>query len=345
MPVSTAFEMRNPLHKLEPRVDYGKTTIRFRGSELMQEVAVPPAIGGVTSTIPRGGIFGIIPLNPGLNDGLGVNKKLAGYDQFRLVSYVVEYVPTCPSTTSGGLAIAVVNDPSDLIGIEGGFSAMRDLMTREGAVAFSPFVGAAATQGTPLLEWHYTSTEGGADLTLPGAVYVMAATDFSNATGSSIPMGLLWVHYEIEVRAPSIEKQAPQSYYLASASLAHSAAIAADGIVQFFATALPAVFQNPGCVGWATVVAVDDAAAGSNAWRTWLESSTGTTATIGPGCILYWRSWRSGGSLLTYLYPSLDEALTSEYGTAGYQYTITQGALIRGFKLWNIQGAPLTGDY
>ncbi len=345
MPISTAFTVGSEIPKLEPRVDYSSKRITFRGSELMQEVAIPPAIGGATSTVPRGGVFACIPLNPGLNDGLRVNRGMSMWDQFRIKSLTVEYVPTCPTTTAGGLAMAVVNDPADLLSLEGGFSAMRDLMTREGAVAFSPFARAVANQGMPLLKWYFTSTESGPDLTVPGNVYVMAATDFSNATASSIPLGLIWLHYEFEVRAPSIEKQDVQAFYVSSASLAVNTAITADATCSIPSASLPPVFQNAQCVGWGTIVACDDVAAGSATWRTLTEVSTGNTVTLQPGTILYWRSWKAAGALQTYLYPSLSDALSAEYASLGYQWTVTQGAVVRGFKLWNIQGAPLNGDY
>lgn len=342
VPLAQAFELPQQLHHLEPRVDYSSKYISFKGSELMMEVGIPPTIGGATSTIPRGGVMGVIPMNPLYCDGLRVARSLSQFDQFRIRSITIEYVPTCPATQAGGLMMAVFNDPNDLIGVEGGFSAMRDLLTRTGAIAFSPYTGAACSQGDSLLKWYFTQSEANPEQSMPGMCYVITATDISNATASAVPLGLIWMHYEFEVRAPSIERQMPQTYALASASIQFNAAINNGSGVSVAAGVVPSPFQNVTSIGWGTIVAADDVAAGSSTWRQWTDLSTGQVTTFGVGNVLYWRSFVAGASYITYFYSTLANALgTNNYG---YTFTVTQGALVRGFKLWNIGGSNLSGD-
>jgi len=344
VPIAQAFETAGPLHHLEPRADYSSKYVSFKGSELMMEISVPPAIGGVPSTIPRGGVIGMIPLNPLYSDGLRVSRSLSQFDQFRIRSISVEYVPVCPATTAGGLMMAAVNDGADMLGVEGGFPAMRDLLTRDGSVAFSPYVGAVATQGDSLLKWYFTESVGNEGQSQPGLVYVMAATDMSNSAATSIPLGLIWLHYEFETRAPSIERQIPQAYSLSTASLSFSSSVAINAGVAVPAATVPSQFQNTTTVGWGTIVSADDAAAGSAAWRTWIEQDTGNTMVLGPGMLLFWRGWANNGSVLINFYPSLAAALSAEYGAVGYQFTVATGAVLRGFKVWNVCGCPLVGD-
>lgn len=341
VPLASSFTLSAALPKAEPKMEMRGNMIVFSGSELLQEISIPPSIGGVASTVPRGGTMALQPLNPFYSDGLRVAYSMKQYDQFRIVRLVFEYLPTCPATQAGGIAMAVVNDPADTLSLATGFSALRDLLTRDGSTAFSPYVGAVATAGAPLLKWFFTQSLDNPELTVPGQIEVVAATDFSNGTVNSIPLGLLYMHYEFQVRAPSIEAPLSQNYYTSTASLGFNAVITNDAYASIPTAGMPTPHQTLSMIGWGIIVSCDDVAAGSSAWRSWTVSNSGEDVLLQPGNVLFWRNYDTASVRTTYFFPSLAAAMNTEVGASGYQYTSGGAAIVRGFKVWNVQGVSL----
>jgi hypothetical protein len=347
IPLAHTTVMHGAMEKIEPAMKASGNSLVFSGSELMCEIAIPPAIGGVTSTIPKGGILALISENPMFADGLRIAKTLAQFDQFHIDAIVYEYVPNCPMTQAGGLMMAVVNDIDDPIGYEGGFAALRDLATRDGVAGFPPIANASCGHGTPLFKWYYTADDADPVLEQPGLLYVMTSTDMSNATGSSIPLGLIWMHYVIRVRAPAIERSLAQTYYSSSSSLALTGlniGVGNDVILAFASSALPAAFNNVYSLGWGTIVSADDAAFGGPTWRQWLDTHRGTVITFGPGVPIYWRCFQVGAVVTVKFYATFYAAFVADYGTVALQATVATTAAVKGFKLWNINGTRITGD-
>lgn len=334
------------LPKLAPNHREGKHgEVIYEGSELLQAVTVPPAIGGAASSVPQGGVFCAAPLNPMFVDGSRASLMMQQYDQFCLEFAVVEFVSSTNATRDGMLIMCQVNDPEDSIGSILGFAALRDAMARPGATAAQVWVSQCCGQNQPLLKWYYTGRNDDADFTIPGQVYVLAGTDFANASAVPVPLGLIWLHYRLRLRSASIEGPLAQSFSLEAASLSMTAAsqtVAAPVVVAAAGTGLPAPQRDPTAVYWATVVSADDVAAGGAGWRTWTDPASNEQRVIGPGNLIYWRV-HINGSLS--FYPNIAAAMeqNGNLTNAYLSTTVTAPGVVRGFKVMNIQGSNALG--
>lgn len=347
VPIAHTTELSSSIEHVEPRVKMEKDALLFQGSELVMEISIPPAISGVPSTVPRGGIMGMCPLNPLYCDGMRVAKTMTQYDQFRIRQITFEYVPFTNALQTGGLAMVVVNDIDDPLPTEGGFPALRDALSRDGALAFNVYTPAACSQGTPLLKWYYTANTADADLDQPGQFYVLAGTDVANSGGASIPLGLVWMHYELECRAPSIERPIAQTFAQSTLSMnLLTFNVGAGGFchVPYGTGILPLVFNVLGTVGWAIIVGVDDSGPGSSNWREWIDPATGRQHIMGPGNVLFWRCFRNGATDTLAFCPTLSAALGSDWAGNAYQATVATGATAKSFKLMQLSGSPITGS-
>lgn len=351
IPIANARVVDRNLNRIEPQIIRKGNKIVLVGSELVCQLVLPPAIGGVTSVVPQGGLFTVVPLNPMFCDGMRVAKMMSAFDQFALKRVALEYVPMNNAIgAAGGITMVISNDSSDLITVEGGFSALRDAMSRPGSVTFNVYAKAVASENQPLLKWYYTARADDADFMIPGQAVFMSATDQSNATANPVPLGLVWMHYEIALRSAENQQLAPQSYAQATASLSFTACATGANLAIGLPAAgagLPASHSDFAVLGWGTVVAADDAAWGSSTWRQWRHPVTGRTITISPGCVIYWRYFVSAaaGALFCF-FATFKEALEFEaVSLEGAMLTtvLQVAATVRGFKICAIQGAQLPG--
>jgi len=342
MPIAHATVISGEMEKIEPSVRLDKGRTIFTGSELMGDVSLPPNSVAPSGMVVRGSSLAVFPLNPLFCDGMRVAKTLAQYDQFKITRLTVEYVPYAPTTQSGGLIMAIVNDPADIVTLRAGFDSMRDLMSRPGSVSLPVYKNAAAGLGSPLLEWYYTATNDDASLFLPGMFVLMAGMDMP-AAAAALPLGLLWMHYELEVRAPTIERPTAQTYSVPSATVLWSAAQAVDAYVELGSAIMPAAHQGYDSVGWGTIVGVTDNTAPA-AWRIWRSVGSGEVVTVSHGTVLFWRVYGVAGTPKVYFYPSLYEALRDDYGQGGFQYTNATTAINRDLRFYNIMGTKVGGE-
>jgi hypothetical protein len=332
--------MGGSMEHIEPGMEGRGNELYITGSELVADVSMPPPFSGVASSVPRGGVLAMLPLNPLACDGMRVSKMLEQFDQFHVDSIIYEYVPFCNATVGGGLVMAIVNDVDDPVTFEGGFAALRDLTTRTGAVEFNVYAHAACQTGTPLMQWYYTGRNQDADLTQPGMLIIMAGTDLAAPT-VTIPLGIVWMHYRLRVRAPSIERPLSQIYFTQASNLTFTTFAGGLGALlamQWAATSLPIVFQKWGLIGWATIVSADDAAYGSSAWRGFINQQIGLGYAHGPGTVIFWRTWDVAGTITFYFYDTFSDAVADVQGLGGLMNPVAASAVVRGFKLWNVMG-------
>jgi hypothetical protein len=351
VPISRAQVLQKPLDPIEPRIVRQGNRIVLVGSELITQIVIPPAITGVPATVPQGGLYTMIPLNPMFCDGMRVAKMMAAFDQWALRRVVLEYIPMTNAVAAvGGITMVVSNDASDLLNVEGGFSALRDAMSRPGSATFNVYAGAAASENQPLLKWYYTARADEADFEIPGMAIFMSATDQSNATTTPVPLGLVWMHYEIELRSAENQQLAPQSYASNPLSLVFTncASVANVAIsVPAAGAGLPASHAAPDVIGWGSIVAADDTAWGSTTWRVWRTPVSGKSITINPGSVIFWRWYTNSAGVANYsFFATFKEALEWEPITVegAFITTVNQVAgTVRGFKVAAVQGSQLPG--
>lgn len=350
VPLAHMFTTDSHAERLEPQEEAVKGGRILRGSEFLAQVVIPPAIGGATTTVPQGGAFFCMPLNPLKVDGLRVSRELSLEDQFRIRKMAIEYVPLCPMTQPGGFVGVITNDVSSNITQAGGQLTLRDALSRPGAELCSVIAPAVTRQNTQLLKWYYTQSEGGADLEVPGLFWLLSTMDQSNTTTSAVPLGILWMHYEFEVRSDSFELPATLNY-----SPQGGFSVAFQAVVQVIgdAVALPmANFPIPNTMRFSEVifsfivVSCDDSGqGGSTGWRTWHDYNAGKLVLIAPGAVVYGRTNELGTHVA--LYPSLAAAENGAFPGAdeevrenvGYGWSIASNMVgVAGLKVYALSG-------
>ncbi len=334
--------MPNHSHRMDMNSD---GTLTLVGSELLAPVAIPPPIGGAATTVPQGGALALIPMNPRLIDGSRIAGLLRQYDQFRLRKITYEYVQGTNLTQSGQLCMAYINDPSDRIALETGFAALRDAYARSGSKIFSVRENARAVMGHPLLKWYYTASESSAQFDVPGFLLISNMIDLTNSNTDAIPLGTVIMHYEIDVRAPSVADLTQPAFQTASASLSMtSATITANSTVQVstVSSSLPTNLLSTNAIYWATIVACDDSGPGSSTWRTWKTGPFDNNShTLTNGNVLFWRVSTAGQ---IYFFPSFAQASDADLSGAGLAQAWVASSTVagtKGFKLWAINGCTL----
>jgi hypothetical protein len=354
VPIAHATKLNQELMKVEPGIEGGADGLTVYGSELMTQIAIPPTLSGVGQNIPRGGLFTVLPNNPMFGDGLRLTKILQTFDQFQIERMTYEYVPFCAATQAGGLIMSTINDVDEADTLQsGGFPAMRDAMTRAGAVTFNVYTGAACSMGTSLLPWYYTGANEDPNFDQPGQTLIMAATDYNSPGTAGVALGLVWAHYVIKVRAPSIERNLVQTFSSAGPTIVTMSGAAGSSPIQFAPvvlrtstlTGLPAGNAQTGSICWATVTAFDDAAFGSAAWRTWVDPSTQITVLISAGTIIYWRTWfTAGDTAFTGFYPTFAAASDASAAPDGaYLTSVAWGLLLKSLSFINFSGTTIGG--
>lgn len=348
IPIARAQEMKSEAMKIEPQLVRSGDRMVLVGSELMGQVSIYGTVAGTPTSIPQGGVYSAVPLNPILNDGMRVAKFMEAFDQWALRRVMIEYVPMTNAVAAlGGLVMVVSNDPADLLGVESGWSALRDAMSRPGAATFNVYANAMAGQNQPLLKWYFTGQPQEVDWMLPGTAYVLAATSQQNATGTDVPLGLLWMHYEIELRSPSLNKSSPQMFATAPFSFVWTNCVTGIHLavsVPDASAGLPTSHRKNGVIGWGTIAAADDAAWGSAAWRTFVHPTTGQGVTLGPGNLVYWRYFQNGATTGVAVFVTLEDAFSFEPISLERDLitTVAQvGGTVRGFKVVNVNGTEI----
>lgn len=347
IPVNVARTIEQPMTHVEPSSHEKAGEVIAVGSELLTQITVPAqSAGPINGVVPQGGVFAALPLNPMYIDGVRVAKMLEQYDQFALEQVTIEYVPVTSALQAGGLSLAIINDADDALGLEGGFPAVRDTLSRPGAVAFNVYSSAVAGQNQPLLKWYFTGRNQDSELVIPGMVYCMATTTFTNATATDIPLGLLWMHYRIRLRSPSIERPITQAFTASAAILGFTGSTSAAGTALAVAAAgcgLPANLIQVGVIYWGSVAGVDDATWGSATWRTTRDPASNDLVVIGLGSLLYWRVHNNG---FLYLFESLGAAMNFDaQAVNALLSTVLQIAgTIRSFRLFNVTGSDALGS-
>lgn len=338
-----------PKHQGSERT-YTSEGVEESGDELIQAIAIPPAIGGVTSVIPEGGILALTPVNPRFIDGSRVSKTMEMFDQFRFLELEFGYEHVANAFQAGQLIMAFVNQFSDAIVVETGFQAARDLYARTGKAMFQVTQDRRCKIAHPLLQWYYTATATDADLEMPGFLVVVTTQPLSNATALSTPLGTLTMHYRMALRSPTVEGVTTQQFAAASASLSMTAATGGNGVAIAVAAAssgLPAGLTQLGVVNYATIVACDDSGPGAPAWRNWADGSTQDQHVMEPGNVLIWRAMKDGAGIVRLLFfPNLDAAIGADtYGVGPVWEGLTvMVAGTKGFKLWNVNGFNVEGS-
>jgi hypothetical protein len=347
IPVNVARTIEGPITHIEPNSHERAGEVLAIGSELLTEITVPAqSAGPINGVVPKGGIFAAIPLNPMYIDGVRVAKMLEQYDQYCLEQVSIEYVPVTSALQAGGLSMAVINDADDALGLEGGFPAVRDTLSRPGSVAFNVYAPAVAGQNTPLLKWYFTGRNQDSELVIPGVVYCMATTTFTNNTTADIPLGLLWLHYKIRLRSPSIERPITMAYSASSAILGYTASTSVAGTALSVAAAgcgLTANLIQPGVIYWGSIAGVDDAAWGSATWRTLRDPASNDLVVPGLGSLIYWRVHNNG---FLYLFESLGAAMNFDAQAVNALLATVLGiaGTIRSFRLFNVSGSDALGS-
>lgn len=317
------------------------------GTELLGTVAAPSST--VATSVPAGGIMYSVPVNPRYIDGCRIGKFFEIFDQYRIRKITFEYHPVASVLTAGSLVMGYVNDVNDPLTFQTGFAAVRDLYSRSGSAMFNVASGAVCQLGHPLLKWYYTGEQDDPALEFPGMLVVQTTQPLSTAANEPItPFGLVTMSYEFEFLGPSVEGSTALQYFSTIVSMGFSGATATLGNAVTATTAGAAPANVEGVVYWGIIVACDDVAVGSSAWRTWRDAQTGNTITLDVGNIIYWRSIRDASANLRILFAStLSAAITLDALGAGPGcWTNTFGVasgVVRGFKLMNVQGSPIQG--
>jgi hypothetical protein len=325
-------------------------SMTYTSSEFIGSVVLPPAIGGVTSTVPSGGVLGIVPANPRFIDGCRLALFLAAYDQFCIESIEFEYIPAASYTQAGQILMAYINDITDNLLEESGLSLLRNVYSRPGRALGSVLRNLAIHLGQPLFKWYYTGSPAGGPFEMPGYIILLNQLAASNATTTPIPLGTIVCHYKVRVRSPTMKASGIATYGSASESLIMTNATMTSGNKTSVSDAnsamtAPCLYRN--AIYWAQIVSADDTGPGNSAWRTWLNPADNTTKVMSAGDILIWRALVVGATVQVYFFPTLGAVLQSFQtgGTDGLAWyaTATVAALVKGFKLWNINGSDASG--
>lgn len=324
--------------------------IIISGSEYLGR-AVVPAVNAGTSTLPAGGVLFYTQLSPLAFDGSRIKQLSQMFEQWRFHSLIIEYVPTCPTTTSGGIVGYCTGDIQQNTSLVQGDGGVREAFSRAGSLSLAVWEKGAFHMNKTQQEWYFTALVGEPELTIPGSFQLVANTDFAISTTTQ-QLGQVFCHYVLEFRVPAVEDTAQFSYSQNNGNLnAALVATAVQNPVNYPAAnfGLGAAFQDEGVIGYATVVAVDDTGPGNANWRTWASPTTGDQYTIAPGMVLFFRYAANAGGFY-YMFPSLGDAISSaaNYGYGPQQAwvwtTASTPASTCGFKFGPIRGVGLGPD-
>jgi hypothetical protein len=357
-PIAVGMELSSPLTKMEPEIKPSKLGMVLRGTEYIAQIVLPQASSGQLNVIPQGGCVFSMPINPLYVEGLRVAEIVKTFTLFRIRKLVIEYVPVCPSTTEGALIAAFIQEIDHNPSLASGSAGLRDLSSRAGSSAWNVWSHGAVEFHFPQQKWYFTS---GGDvsepvLAIPGQLFIQTATTLSRDDTANLALGFLWMHYELEVQAPSMPDPATLVMSAAFTTI-NFAGISTLSRTPFSLNAtgfvpLPPGYVDYGQIGSFIVVAADDSGPGNANWRTWISPKTGDIITISEGMTIWFRRvFNSAGTNPVYFYPDLGAAF--EGSTDGdapscflANYTVGPPPLpaTAGFKCIQLMGFQLPGD-
>jgi len=317
------------------------------GSELLTPISL--AAGG---TLGVGGVLSLVPANPNFIDGTRVSRILGMFDQFRIKEMVFEYQAACPSTTAGSLENEYLDDGSDMLEEESGFSALRDADSRADSVE-SNYWSCCETRLTfPQQKWYYTGGQDVPGLTIPGVVLLQTMSALSGASGA-LNFGFTRMHYTIETRAPAIPGSIPQEFYTSYAEMVMTDATVGINLPVRVTPAnsqIGATLTEIGVVYWGTLINADDPV-GDPTWRTWQpgeDTQDNDLLIMGPdtATMLFWRVLYVAGVANICFFPSFMDALSADTYQSGSKFMLASANVVggaKGFELQNIQGCYAMG--
>jgi len=324
--------------------------IIISGSEYLGRALVPNVSSGA-GVLPAGGVLFYTQLSPLAFDGSRIKQLSQMFEQWRFHSLIIEYVPNCPTTTTGGIVGYCTGDIQQNTSLVQGDGGVREAFSRAGSLSLSVWEKGAFHMNQTQQEWYFTALVGEPELTIPGSFQLIANTDFS-VTTTTTQLGQIFCHYVLEFRVPAVEDSAQFSYSAPNGNLiASGVATTIQNPVAYPAAnfGLGAAFQDEGVIGYATIVARDDTGPGNSAWATWASPTTGDTFTMSPGMVVFFR-YAANGAGYYYMYPSLGDAIGSPanygYGPQGaWVWTAASTpASTCGFKFGPIRGIGLGPD-
>lgn len=331
----TEIKGQMPHHEFERRGDI------IRGSEFLAQISLPPNIGGNPVSVPQGGTLFTMPLNPLYSDGLRVARELSLYDQFRVKRFVVEYVPLCPSTQPGGIIGVVIPNASQNTSLLGGQLATRDALSRPGSAIISAFKNAAIRENFQQQKWYYVNDDDDANLSIPGMLQIMNALDYSSSGTAATPLGLLWLHYEFQVRSEAYTEPPPLRFNAPSSSIAMNSAATAHSPVTISSATFGVAFKDQGVVGWFNIAAIDLGTLADPLFFAWENPVTGVVTQLAPGMTIFFR-YRAQSDLYL-LYPSFGDAMDdAAEDDRAFQWSAgVASTASRGIKAWTFGGCDL----
>jgi hypothetical protein len=183
---------------------------RVSHSELFEDVPSHAAFNTLT-----------IQVNPGLNSfSAWLAAQAADYDQYRLVSLVAEYKPTCGTGTAGSVYMVYDYDPSDAPpGSKQAMSQYQGSAESAPWVKFSMACDAKAVHAIGPRKFLRSGPVAGDLRTYDSAQFILATSGFAAPDG--VLVGELWFHYTFDllVQTSPISAQITQVYEFGSNTL------------------------------------------------------------------------------------------------------------------------------
>lgn len=200
--------LKTPLSHQEPQLFMREGKIFVSGTEFLCSAKIPPLGKFPNATVPQGYLLAWSQLNPYYIVLSRMSQFISCFDQYRLSTLAVEYVPSCPTTTSGSVCGFMINTAADNPTVIGdGNALVRYGMEKDGAVYSNVWCGHETHLNQPQQEWFFVANTDDVGLSVPGQYYLVLANDYFDAAAAQdipIPIGGLLLHYELELRSPSI---------------------------------------------------------------------------------------------------------------------------------------------
>ncbi len=324
IPVNAEALMRP--EQLERRANNNGNVI-YAGTEYLGTLTLNgPA--GVGATYPAGSTLYHISLNPFLWDGSRIQKEAAQFSQYRIHRMRLEFkssVPPASTSIVGQFQAFFVDDIADSTSLYVGDAAIRAGYARPNGCVFQAWQNAACDITKLQQKSYYVSPDGmDPHLSYPGAFQIVSNTSISVAASTSLVLGTIAVHFEVEFYTPAIADPSAFTFSAFNSKINFSGvaeSVAADAAVPTanIAGLAGSAYQDIGVICWATIAAVDDGSLGTTGWRTFRSPDNGDSYTLAPGMTIYFR-WNDNG--YWYFYPS-HAAACGGIGVTNFSFTVT----------------------
>lgn len=264
---------------------------------------------------------------------------------------MISYVPTAPTTQSGGFIGFVTSDIDHNPGLLTQDAALSDAFMRAGGTGFSPYEHASFALVNTEQEWYFTNLESEPRLSVPGSLLLKNTMDYL-ASNDTLQTGLLVAHYEFDCRLPVSEpsdtEPPPQSVQLDFGAFAmvktNPVYLPLAKVLGFSATQAVTSKIFVGTLSDVTVTAEPQN------WRYWVTSQSDPKPLfMRPGMSIYmrWSGDDPGGRVL-YFFPTLADAM-SGIAVNGYEledsfcWTVSAAAPSPAkMELYAVREIPLT---